>query len=47
MVSTAIKDVGDSIKRLKNALFKEERWDFRDPCKDLSDYEMAQLQAYW
>ena len=47
MVSSAIKDVGDSIKRLKNALFKKERWDFRDPCKDLSDYEMAQLQAYW
>ena len=47
MVSSAIKDVGDSIKRLKNVLFKKERWDFRDPCKDLSDYEMAQLQAYW
>lgn len=47
MVSTAMKDVDDSIKRLRNALFKTERRDFRDPCKDLSDYEMAQLQAYW
>lgn len=46
-VSQAMQDVKDSIDRLGEALLKKNRWNFRDPCKDLSEYEMAQLQAYW
>ena len=46
-VSTAIQNVEDAMDRLGSALFNKKRWDFRDPCKDLSDYEMTQLQAYW
>lgn len=48
-VKTAIEDVNASIKRLKDALVGKwwRRNLLNDPCKNISDYEMAQLQAYW
>jgi len=47
-VKTAVKDMKKSIERLKVALIWKWRWNFHnDPCKEISDYEMAQLQSYW
>ena len=48
-VETAIEDVNAAIKRLKEALVgKWWRWNLlNDPCKNISDYEMTQLKAYW
>lgn len=46
-VKTAVEDVKAAIKRLKNALIGKWAWDVKDPCKNISEYEMAQLQAYW
>ena len=47
-MSNAMQDVKDALSRLWNdTLWNSKRWDFHDPCKDLSAYEMAQLQAYW
>ena len=45
-VKTAINDVKDSIERLKEALVGKWRWNFKNPCDTISDYEMAQLKAY-
>ena len=50
-VKTSIQDVEEALKRLKSAFLGEWRWDFRgnrqNLCESLSDYEMAQLKAYW
>lgn len=47
-VSDAVQDVEDALTRLRDeTLWNKKRWDFHDPCKDLSAYELAQLQAYW
>jgi len=46
-VKHAVDDVKAAIKRLKNALIGKWAWDIKDPCKNISEYEMAQLQAYW
>lgn len=45
-VKTAVSDVKDSIERLKEALVGKWRWNFKNPCDTISDYEMAQLKAY-
>lgn len=45
-VKTAVNDVKEAIKRLKWALVGEWRWNMKDPCQNISAYEMAQLQAY-
>ena len=46
-VKTATKDVELSIKRLKWALMWSYDWKKRESRCDMTDYEMAQLQAYW
>ena len=47
-VKNAAKDVKKAIERLKEALIGKWRWNFHnDPCKEISEYEMAQLKAYW
>ena len=47
-MSNAMQDVKNALSRLWNdTLWNKKRWDFHDPCKDLSSYELAQLQAYW
>ena len=46
-VKTAVKDVKDSIERLKDAMIGKWRWNLKTPCESLTDYEMAQLKAYW
>lgn len=46
-VSAAVQDMSNAIERLSNAYFTKKRWDLHDPCKDLSEYERIQLQAYW
>ena len=45
-VKVAMQDVKDAWVRLKN-VFAKDRWNLvKDPC-NMSDYEMAQLRAYW
>lgn len=47
-VKNAIKDVKKAIERLKEALIGKWRWNLHnDPCKEITEYEMAQLRAYW
>lgn len=46
-MKTAAKDVKDAIERLMDALVGKWRWNLKDPCDAISDYEMAQLKAYW
>jgi len=45
-VHEALQDVKWATERLKNALVGKWRWNFKKPCESLSDYELAQLQAY-
>ena len=48
---TAVQDVKDAIKRLGESLFSKWRWNFKNGrknmCDNISEYEMAQLKAYW
>lgn len=46
-VKSAAKDVELSIKRLKWTLMWSYDWKKRESRCDMTDYEMAQLQAYW
>ena len=45
-VHEALQDVKWATERLKNALVGKWRWNLKKPCESLSDYELAQLQAY-
>lgn len=47
-VKSAWQDVKEARNRLKQALFSKQRWSqvVSNPC-DMTDYEMAQLKAYW
>lgn len=48
-VKTSVQDVKDSMNRLWGALIgKNGTWNLvKGPCDGISDYEMAQLRAYW
>lgn len=46
-VKTAAKDIEHAMKRLRWTLMWSYDWKKREGRCDLSDYEMAQLQAYW
>jgi hypothetical protein len=39
--------MGDALDRLWYVLNEDIPEESYDPCKSLSEYEMAQLQAYW
>lgn len=47
IVSNAVQDMGDALDRLWYVLNEDIPEESYDPCKSLSEYEMAQLQAYW
>ncbi len=50
-VKNSIQDVKNSMNTLWGALVGKGRWDFKNNrsnmCEWISDYEMAQLRAYW
>ena len=50
-VKSSIQDMKDAIVRLKWAMLGNWRWNFNNNrqnlCEWISDYEMAQLRAYW
>lgn len=46
-MKTAVNDVKDAIERLKDALIGKWRWNLKTPCDAITEYEMAQLKAYW
>lgn len=50
-VKTSVQDVKDSMNRLWWTLVGDRRWNFKNNrnsiCEWMSDYEMAQLRAYW
>lgn len=46
-LSDAMQDVRDALNRLGTVLVEQKPSGPYDPCKSLSAYELAQLQAYW
>lgn len=47
-VQSSFKEVKEAMKRLKSSLVWVKEWKTRkQTCEEMSDYEMAQLRAYW